>query len=154
MDPCLEGRFSIEGSQKAIQLAARCLKRDPKARPLMSEVVDILKPLPYLKDMACSSSHFEAMQAERFSSSPSTRNGSRMCQGLSRNVRPNGPHASPYNNKSPTPNNSRNVRPNGPHVSPYNNKSLIPNTLRNVRPNGPHVSPYNNKLPTPNARQP
>ncbi|XP_012081028.2 probable serine/threonine-protein kinase PIX7 [Jatropha curcas] len=116
MDPCLEGRFSIEGSQKAIQLAARCLKRDPKARPLMSEVVDILKPLPYLKDMACSSSHFEAMQAERFSSSPSTRNGSRMCQGLSRNVRPNGPHASPYNNKSPTPNNSRNVRPNGPHL--------------------------------------
>ncbi|KAJ6431230.1 hypothetical protein OIU84_018677 [Salix udensis] len=49
IDPRLEGHFSIKGAQKAAQLAAHCLTRDPKARPLMSEVVNALKPLPNLK---------------------------------------------------------------------------------------------------------
>ncbi|KAG8501590.1 hypothetical protein CXB51_003931 [Gossypium anomalum] len=53
IDPRLEGHFSIKGAQRAIQLAAHCLSRDPKARPLMSGVVETLKPLPNLKDMAC-----------------------------------------------------------------------------------------------------
>ncbi|GMY13613.1 probable serine/threonine-protein kinase PIX7 [Fagus crenata] len=114
LDPRLEGRFSIKGSQKALQLAAHCLSPDPKARPLMSEVVEVLKPLPNLKDMACSSSYFQAMQAERMGSYPNARNGSRMQTGLSRNGQParslsipNGPHASPYHHhhlhRSPKP---------------------------------------------------
>ncbi|GFP86151.1 probable receptor-like protein kinase at5g15080 [Phtheirospermum japonicum] len=40
IDPRLEGHFSIKGAQKAAHLAARCLSRDSKARPLMSEVVE------------------------------------------------------------------------------------------------------------------
>ncbi|EOY03410.1 hypothetical protein QUC31_017735 [Theobroma cacao] len=116
IDPRLEGRFSIKGAQKAIQLAAHCLGRDPKARPLMSEVVEALKPLPNLKDMACSSSHFQAIQIERVGSSSKSRTGSRVQAGLSirdgqptRSLStPNGPHVSPYHNnhlhRSPKPN--------------------------------------------------
>lgn len=109
LDPRLEGRFSIKGAQKAAQLAAHCLNRDPKARPLMSEVVEALKPLPNLKDMASSSSFFQTMQAERMGSTPNSRSGIRAQAGfLSRNGQPNrslsmpnGPHASPYNHNHP-----------------------------------------------------
>ncbi|KAF5945064.1 hypothetical protein HYC85_015292 [Camellia sinensis] len=114
IDPRLEGHFSIKGAQKAAQLAARCLSRDPKARPLMSEVVEALKPLPNLKDMASSSYYFQTMQADR--SSPNARNGLRTHVGsFSRNGQqhprslsiPNGSQASPYNKfpqNSPKPN--------------------------------------------------
>ncbi|KAI7738330.1 hypothetical protein M8C21_012262 [Ambrosia artemisiifolia] len=70
IDPRLEGNFSIKGAQKAAQLAARCLSRDPKARPLMSEVVECLEPLPALKDMAGSSYYLQIGQPERVGSSP------------------------------------------------------------------------------------
>ncbi|WRX15659.1 Serine-threonine/tyrosine-protein kinase [Theobroma cacao] len=81
IDPRLEGHFSIKGAQKAAQLAAHCLSRDPKARPLMSEVVEALKPLPNLKDMASSSYYFQTMQAERIGSSPNARNDV-FCQSI------------------------------------------------------------------------
>ncbi|PON33353.1 Mitogen-activated protein kinase kinase kinase [Parasponia andersonii] len=114
LDSRLEGRFSIKGAQKALQLAAQCLTRDQKARPLMSEVVEVLKPLPDMKDMASSSSYFQALQAERAGSSTNVRNSSRMHQGLSRTGQPtrtlsasNAQHASPYHlnqrNLSPKP---------------------------------------------------
>ncbi|XP_071710585.1 serine/threonine-protein kinase PBL34-like [Rutidosis leptorrhynchoides] len=77
IDPRLEGRFSIRGAQKAAQLATLCLSRDPKARPLMSEVHESLKPLPNLKDMACSSPYFQVMQSERTGSNSGSRNGSK-----------------------------------------------------------------------------
>ncbi|CAI5505099.1 unnamed protein product [Closterium sp. Naga37s-1] len=38
VDPRLEGAYSIRGAQKAAILAQNCLHRDPKARPLMSDV--------------------------------------------------------------------------------------------------------------------
>lgn len=112
LDPRLEGRFSIKGAQKAVQLATHCLSRDPKARPLMSEVVEALKPLPDLKDMACSSSHFQAMQA---GSSTNARTGSRLLGVGSTSARPargsstpNAPHVSPFHHnhphRSPKPN--------------------------------------------------
>ncbi|KAK4423771.1 putative serine/threonine-protein kinase PIX7 [Sesamum alatum] len=116
IDPRLEGHFSIKGAQKAAQLAARCLSRDPKARPLMSEVVDALKPLPNLKDMASSSYYFQTMQADRVSSSPNGKNGLRNQYTFPRNGQqhprslsiPNGSHASPYHQlahqNSPKPN--------------------------------------------------
>ncbi|CAH1431687.1 unnamed protein product [Lactuca virosa] len=118
IDPRLEGHFSIKGAQKAAQLAARCLNRDSKARPLMSEVVECLKPLPALKDMASLSFYFQTvqLQAERSGLSPSAQNAVR-AQGLflrngSQHPRslsiPNGSYASPYHNKlnlkSPKPN--------------------------------------------------
>ncbi|KAI3813195.1 hypothetical protein L1987_17913 [Smallanthus sonchifolius] len=78
IDPLLEGRFSVRGAQKAAQLATLCLNRDPKARPLMSDVYEVLKPLVNLKDMACSSPYFQALhlqQAERASPNKGSRNG-------------------------------------------------------------------------------
>ncbi|XP_057949064.1 serine/threonine-protein kinase PBL34-like isoform X2 [Malania oleifera] len=103
IDPRLEGHFSIKGAQKAAQLAAHCLSRDPKARPLMSEVVEALKPLPNLKDMASSSYYFQSVQSDRVGSSPNARNGLRTQAGsLPRNSQlrslsiQNGAHASPY----------------------------------------------------------
>ncbi|CAL0308145.1 unnamed protein product [Lupinus luteus] len=75
IDPRLEGHFSIKGAQKAAQVASLCLSRDRKARPLMSEVVEALKRLHNLKDMASSSYYFQTMQADRFGGSPNARNG-------------------------------------------------------------------------------
>ncbi|XP_050374316.1 serine/threonine-protein kinase PBL34-like [Argentina anserina] len=115
IDPRLEGHFSIKGVQKAAQLAAHCLSRDPKARPLMSEVVEALKPLPNLKDMASSSYYFQTMQGDRVGSSPNTRNGVRTQGGLlTRNGHrslsiPNGSHASPFHHQFPHPS----PKPNG-----------------------------------------
>ncbi|KAJ6795974.1 putative serine/threonine-protein kinase PIX7 isoform X1 [Iris pallida] len=105
IDPRLEGNFSIKGAQKAAQLAHNCLSRDPKARPLMSEVVEILKPLLNLKDMASSSPFYQAMQAEKVaanSNSPNDRNGSKPQSSLGRNGQqqmrnlPNGVRNSPH----------------------------------------------------------
>lgn len=112
LDPRLEGHFSIKGAQKVTQLAAQCLSRDPKIRPKMSDVVEALKPLPHLKDMASSSYYFQTMQAERL------KNGSGRSQGGSgfgsRNGQhqpvfrtlssPHGQHgSSPYRHQIPSP---------------------------------------------------
>ncbi|KDP45472.1 hypothetical protein JCGZ_09721 [Jatropha curcas] len=114
LDPRLEGHFSIKGAQKAIQLASQCLSRDPKARPRMSEVVETLKPLPNLKDMASSSYYFQTMQADRNKSNVHTKNGIRTQGGfVTRNGQPlrslsslSDTRASPYNQpyQSPKPN--------------------------------------------------
>ncbi|KAH7681891.1 Non-specific serine/threonine protein kinase protein [Dioscorea alata] len=109
VDPRLEGHFSIKGAQKAAQLAHHCLSRDPKARPLMSEVVEVLKPLLNLKDMASSSYYFQSMQAERVaaSNSQNARNGLKTNGSFGKNGQPirslsNGAsHPSPYNQQSP-----------------------------------------------------
>ncbi|KAI7730370.1 hypothetical protein M8C21_031152 [Ambrosia artemisiifolia] len=105
IDPLLEGRFSVRGAQKAAQLATLCLNRDPKARPLMSEVYEVLKPLVNLNDMACSSPYFQAVhlqQAERASPNQGSRNGTGIkgapMRSLSVSRCPNG---SPYHNDQP-----------------------------------------------------
>ncbi|GMH01688.1 hypothetical protein Nepgr_003527 [Nepenthes gracilis] len=113
IDPRLEAHFSIKGAQKAVQLAAHCLSRDPKARPLMSEVVEALKPLPSMKDMASSSYHFQTMQAERIRASPSARNGqqaqpgSMLRNGQQQAMRSlsmsNGSYASPFHQSQQSP---------------------------------------------------
>ncbi|KAM0072749.1 putative protein kinase RLK-Pelle-RLCK-VIIa-2 family [Helianthus debilis subsp. tardiflorus] len=51
MDPRLEGQYSETGAQKAAELAYDCLSHRPKARPTMSMIVDILKPLAEFSDM-------------------------------------------------------------------------------------------------------
>ncbi|KAK6155107.1 hypothetical protein DH2020_009355 [Rehmannia glutinosa] len=88
IDPRLEGRFSIKGAQQAVQLAARCLNREAKIRPAMSEVVEALEPLPNLNDMANSSSYFQAMNAARASASTNGRNGVRLQPGSMKNGQP------------------------------------------------------------------
>lgn len=129
VDPRLEGRFSIKGAQKAFQLAAHCLSRDPKARPLMSEAVEVLKPLPILKDLACSTSHLQARHAERSGSNPNTRNGVGLQGGFSRNGQPS---------------RSRSL-PNGPNASPYH----LNHPLRSPKP-----STANSPKPTPKSPKP
>lgn len=114
VDPRLDGNFSIKGAQKTAQLAHACLSRDPKARPLMSQVVEVLKPLQNLKDMASSSYFFQSMQHERRTAlvnphgsqsmkaqSTFPRNGQQPLRSLSY-----GPHASPYR-QSPRPDSKR-----------------------------------------------
>lgn len=114
VDPRLEGNFSVKGAQKAAQLARACLSRDPKARPLMSQVVEALKPLLNLKDMASSSYFYQTMQAERMAHSSSLNgrsshsakahgsfaraNGQQPVRSIS-----DGPRASPFR-YSPKPN--------------------------------------------------
>lgn len=45
VDPRLEGDYPIKGVNKAAMLAYHCLNRNPKARPLMRDIVDSLEPL-------------------------------------------------------------------------------------------------------------
>jgi len=115
IDPRLEGHFSVKGAQKAAQLAAQCLNRDPKARPMMSEVVHALKPLQNLKDMAIASYHFQVVRVDRTMSMPNSKNGTQtQVASLSKKGQPmrilsspNGQHGSPYRHyiKSPKPKN-------------------------------------------------
>ncbi|KAJ0007681.1 hypothetical protein Pint_29140 [Pistacia integerrima] len=51
LDPRLEGQYSTEGVKRAAKLAYQCLRRDPKARPTMSNVVKTLEPLLDLNDI-------------------------------------------------------------------------------------------------------
>ncbi|EPS60576.1 hypothetical protein M569_14225, partial [Genlisea aurea] len=100
IDPRLEGRFSIKGAQMAVQLAARCLSRDAKNRPAMSQVVRALEPLPFLKDMAASSSYFQAISA---AGRWGPRNGARSLnqhrpQGSAKSVQATRCHSSPCSN--------------------------------------------------------
>ncbi|KAJ0021323.1 hypothetical protein Pint_31470 [Pistacia integerrima] len=44
-DPRLEGDYPIKGVHKAAMLAYHCLNHNPKARPLMRDIVDSLEPL-------------------------------------------------------------------------------------------------------------
>ncbi|KAL6519641.1 putative serine/threonine-protein kinase pbl16 [Orobanche hederae] len=45
VDPRLEGEYPTKSVHKAAMLAYHCLHRNPKARPLMRDVVDSLEPL-------------------------------------------------------------------------------------------------------------
>ncbi|CAA2933719.1 probable serine/threonine-protein kinase PBL16 isoform X1 [Olea europaea var. sylvestris] len=45
VDPRLGGDYPVKGVHKAAMLAYHCLNRNPKARPLMRDIVDSLEPL-------------------------------------------------------------------------------------------------------------
>ncbi|XP_047323721.1 probable serine/threonine-protein kinase PBL16 [Impatiens glandulifera] len=45
IDPRLGGDYPVKGVHKAAMLAYHCLNRNPKARPLMRDIVDSLEPL-------------------------------------------------------------------------------------------------------------
>ncbi|XP_061358036.1 serine/threonine-protein kinase PBL34-like [Gastrolobium bilobum] len=55
IDPKLQVHFSQKGAYMVMKLASHCLVGDPKTRPLMSEVVRVLKSLPPYKNMASTS---------------------------------------------------------------------------------------------------
>lgn len=50
VDPRLEGDYPVKGVHKAAMLAYHCLNHNPKARPLMRDIVDSLEPLQVLPD--------------------------------------------------------------------------------------------------------
>lgn len=50
LDTRLEGQYSLEGAQKAANLALQCLSMEAKFRPTMDEVVKILEALQDSKD--------------------------------------------------------------------------------------------------------
>ncbi|TYK09978.1 putative receptor-like protein kinase [Cucumis melo var. makuwa] len=45
VDPRLGGEYPVKGFHKAAMLAYHCLNKNPKARPLMRDIVDSLEPL-------------------------------------------------------------------------------------------------------------
>ncbi|CAI0440512.1 unnamed protein product [Linum tenue] len=45
VDPRLEGDYPVKAVHKAAMLAYHCLNKNPKARPLMRDIVDSLEPL-------------------------------------------------------------------------------------------------------------
>lgn len=75
IDPRLEGQYSVKGAQKAAVLSHHCLSRDPKSRPLMGDVVDTLKPLQDMRDMASSGSSSHQSSSNSYRSSGHQQNG-------------------------------------------------------------------------------
>lgn len=65
IDPRLENQYSVRAAQKACSLAYYCLSQNPKARPLMSDVVETLEPLQ------CSSAGTDEISLLSLSSSTS-----------------------------------------------------------------------------------
>ncbi|KAJ8470268.1 hypothetical protein OPV22_024611 [Ensete ventricosum] len=51
MDPGLDGLYSTKGAQKAAAIAYKCLSHNPKSRPEMRTVVEMLEPLLNLDDV-------------------------------------------------------------------------------------------------------
>ncbi|CAL9210502.1 unnamed protein product [Musa hybrid cultivar] len=51
MDPGLDGLYSTKGAQKAAAIAYKCLSHNPKSRPEMRNVVEMLEPLLNLNDV-------------------------------------------------------------------------------------------------------
>ncbi|KAH9740485.1 putative serine/threonine-protein kinase PBL16 [Citrus sinensis] len=58
IDPRLEGDYPVKGVHKAAMLAYHCLNHNPKARPLMRDIVDSLEPLQVLPDEAPTPKNF------------------------------------------------------------------------------------------------
>ncbi|XP_010253943.1 PREDICTED: probable receptor-like protein kinase At5g47070 [Nelumbo nucifera] len=56
LDPRLEGNYSLKSAQRLAAVANRCLVRQPKARPKMSEVLEIVKKLVESTEMGPESS--------------------------------------------------------------------------------------------------
>ena len=50
IDPRLDGHYSIKGAQRAGHLAYKCVSRDPKMRPSMTDVVHVLSQIQNLND--------------------------------------------------------------------------------------------------------
>eukprot|EP00250_Pteridium_aquilinum_P017367 c23595_g1_i1 orf=96-1391(+) len=75
VDPRLNGEFSAKAFLKAATLAARCLSRDPKTRPTMEEVLDILSTLQNSEDKSGSGFPTFAPPRDARSRGPITRGG-------------------------------------------------------------------------------
>lgn len=50
MDARIEGQYSTKAAQQAAQLALKCIEQEPKNRPSMKEVVEILEHIEAIKE--------------------------------------------------------------------------------------------------------
>jgi len=50
MDSRIEGQYSAKAMVQAAQLTSKCLKADPKNRPSMKEVVEVLEQIEAMKE--------------------------------------------------------------------------------------------------------
>ncbi|KAM7264910.1 hypothetical protein ACFE04_002593 [Oxalis oulophora] len=95
IDPRLENQYSVRAAQKACSLAYYCLSQNPKARPLMSDVVETLEPLQCSSNNGVSSmtptrtvvSPFGMPDYRRFA------NNAAICHSHNPNCSPGGPAA-------------------------------------------------------------
>ncbi|XP_061358037.1 serine/threonine-protein kinase PBL34-like [Gastrolobium bilobum] len=95
-DHKLQGQFSEKGMYRVMKLASRCLVGDPKARPLMSDVVEVLKSLPpYLNTVSTSK-----LSLQGFHVGPSNHEANYSLRTTSRNI-PSRFQASPCDLKYP-----------------------------------------------------
>lgn len=62
IDPRLEGDYPIKGVHKAAMLVYHCLNRNPKARPLMRDIVDSLEPLQVPEEVSAEKTIIEVSQ--------------------------------------------------------------------------------------------
>ncbi|TKY50282.1 receptor protein kinase [Spatholobus suberectus] len=132
MDPRLEGQYSMKGAHRAMRLATHCTRFDPKRRPLMSEVVRVLKSLSLHDDddMAAQPgpstslpSHpttIPSTSLQRMHVGPSNYHGATNKYGLRTGPTPNVPRrfqASPLSQDYPLP-------PPNPGAGPSSNPSV------------------------------
>ncbi|XP_028808198.1 probable serine/threonine-protein kinase PIX7 [Neltuma alba] len=104
MDPRLQGHYSIRGAQAASHVAARCLARHPKARPVMSEVVAILEPLLELNDTyLTASTSFQSNMAAHGLSQPGSSSSRSLPSPSSSRSLPNSPFRPYYPLPYPSP---------------------------------------------------
>lgn len=99
IDPRLENQYSLRAAQKACSLAYYCLSQNPKARPLMSDVVETLEPL-----QSCSDSMSEVPSSSTTVGGPFVMGGIsnyRMQHRFAKNVGPGSSCRSPNPNCSP-----------------------------------------------------
>ncbi|KAI4355955.1 hypothetical protein L6164_000011 [Bauhinia variegata] len=101
IDPKLENQYSVRAAQKACSLAYYCLSQNPKARPLMSDVVETLEPLQSCSD---GKGEVSSLGTNNGGRSPFAMNGIsdyRMRQRFPNNVGPGAICRSPNPNCSP-----------------------------------------------------
>lgn len=62
MDPRLAGQYSVKGAKEMALLALQCISLNPKDRPRMPVVVEVLERLQHYKDMAVTCGQWPASQ--------------------------------------------------------------------------------------------
>ncbi|CAH8269644.1 unnamed protein product [Arabidopsis lyrata] len=97
IDPRLENQYSVRAAQKACSLAYYCLSQNPKARPLMSDVVETLEPLQCTGDALIPGATTAAGAAFAMGGVPDYR----MHRRFAKNVGPGAICRSPNPNYSP-----------------------------------------------------
>ncbi|KAI4324565.1 hypothetical protein MLD38_030043 [Melastoma candidum] len=98
IDPRLENQYPVRAAQKASSLAYYCLSQNPKARPLMSDVVETLEPLQGRNNSEISSSSSSSLSSLTAGAAPRRRYTANVgpgigCRSMKPDCSPGGPTA-------------------------------------------------------------